>query len=86
MSVVVSFRVDKNLKRKMEKYSYINWSEVIRRAIAEVIEKEESKRKEKDYERIKRAALRTRKLVRRIEGWSSVEEIRKWRENCSRRC
>jgi len=70
----------------MEKYSYINWSEVIRRAIAEVIEKEESKRKEKDYERIKRAALRTRKLVRRIEGWSSVEEIRKWRENCSRRC
>jgi len=86
MSVVVSFRIDKNLKRKMEKYSYINWSEVIRRAIAEVIEKEESKRKEKDYERIKRAALRTRKLVRRIEGWSSVEEIRKWRENCSRRC
>ena len=80
MSVVVSFRIDKNLKRKMEEYSYINWSEVIRRAIAEVIEKEESKRRGKDYERIKRAALRTRKLVRKIEGWSSVEEIRKWRE------
>jgi len=44
MSVVVSFRVDKEIKRKMEEYSYINWSEVVRRAILEKIREEERKR------------------------------------------
>ena len=72
MSVVVSFRISKELKRKMDELSYINWSEVVRRAIAEVVERELSRHREKDYNRIRMAVLRSKKLSRRVEGWSSV--------------
>ncbi len=34
---------------------------------------------EKDLSRIKRAVRTTEKLSRKVEGWSSVVEIRKWR-------
>ncbi len=80
MSVVVSFRIDKKLKEKMDKLKHINWSEVVRRAIYETIVREEAKMRSKDFERIKRAALRAELLSRRVEGWSSVEEVRRWRE------
>ena len=77
---VISFRIDDSLKRKMEKYRHINWSEVVRRAIAEVISEEEMKRREKDVRKLKRAVIRSERLSRRIEGWDSTEEIRRWRE------
>ncbi len=80
MSVVVSFRIDRELKRRMDELRHINWSEVVRRAIAEVVARELARREEKDFVRIRRAVLRSKKLVRRVEGWSSVEEIRRWRE------
>ncbi|MCS7385776.1 MAG: hypothetical protein NDF55_03410 [archaeon GB-1867-005] len=80
MSVVVSFRIDRELKRRMDELRHINWSEVVRRAIAEVVARELARREEKDFARIRRAVLRSKKLVRRVEGWSSVEEIRRWRE------
>lgn len=80
MSVVVSFRVDEKLKRKMDEFKHINWSEVVRRAIAEVIAREEARRRKKDLDRIRRAVVRSEELSRRIKGWSSVEEIRRWRE------
>ena len=80
MSVVVSFRIDKELKEKMDKLKHINWSEVVRRAIYEVVVREEAKLRSKDVERLKRAVLKSRELSRVVEGWSSVEEIRKWRE------
>lgn len=80
MSVVVSFRIDRRLKEKMDRLKHINWSEVVRRAIQEVIIREEARMRGKDLDRIKRAALRSELLSRRVEGWSSVEEIRRWRE------
>jgi len=80
MSVVVSFRISKELKRKMDMLSYINWSEVVRKAIEEVINRELSKLKSKDIEKLKMAALRSEELSRKVEGWNSVEEIRRWRE------
>ena len=80
MSVVVSFRIDRELKRRMDELRHINWSEVVRRAIAEVVARELARREEKDFVRIRRAVLRSKKLLRRVEGWSSVEEIRRWRE------
>ncbi|BES82184.1 hypothetical protein PABY_17510 [Pyrodictium abyssi] len=43
MSVVVSFRIDRKLKEKMDKLKHINWSEVVRRAIYETIAREEAK-------------------------------------------
>jgi len=80
MSVVVSFRISKELKKKMDMLKHINWSEVVRRAIEEVVDRELSKITSKDFERMKRAALVSEALSRKIEGWSSVEEIRRWRE------
>ena len=80
LSVVVSFRIDRELKRRMDELRHINWSEVVRRAIAEVVARELARREEKDFVRIRRAVLRSKKLLRRVEGWSSVEEIRRWRE------
>jgi len=80
--VVISFRIDEKLKGKMERLKHINWSDVVRKAIQETIEKEEEKlrRKKKNAQRIKEALVRNIALERRVEGWSSVEEIRRWRE------
>ncbi len=80
MSIVVSFRIDKKLKERMDQLKHINWSEVVRRAIYEVIVREEAKMRGKDYDRIKRALLKSEELSRKIEGWDSVKEIRRWRE------
>ncbi len=79
MSVVVSFRIDRRIKRKMDELKHINWSEIVRKAIIETIRREEEKRK-KDLAKVRRAALRSERLSRKVEGWRSVEEIRKWRE------
>lgn len=79
-SVVVSFRIDKKLKERMDKLKHINWSEVVRRAIYETVVREEARLRRKDPERLRRAALRSEQLSRRAEGWNSVEAIRRWRE------
>ena len=81
--VVVSFRISEELKRRMEELKHINWSEVVRRAIAEVVEREELKMRRKDLSRIRSAIIRAERLSRRVEGWSSVEELRRWRERGS---
>ena len=81
--VVVSFRISEELKRRMEELKHINWSEVVRRAIAEVVEREELKMCRKDLSRIRSAIIRAERLSRRVEGWSSVEELRRWRERGS---
>jgi len=44
------------------------------------VAREEAKLMSKDLSRIRRAALKSEELSRSIEGWSSVEEIRRWRE------
>lgn len=79
MSVVVSFRIDRKLKERMDRLKHINWSEVVRRAIQEVVEAEE-RRLRKDYSKIRWASMKADELSRRVEEWSSVEEIRRWRE------
>lgn len=82
MSVVVSFRIDRKLKEEMDKLKHINWSAVVREAIAKKVYEEKRKQpmEQKDFSRIIRASERLRKLSRRVEGWSSVVEIRRWRE------
>lgn len=80
MGVVVSFRISRELKEKMDRLRHINWSEVVRRAIQEVVAREEARLRGKDVARLKRAVLKSEELSRRVEGWSSVEEIRRWRE------
>ncbi len=80
MSVVVSFRIDKELKEKMEKLKHVNWSEVVRRAIYETVKREEEKMRKKDVDKIKLSVLKIKEIRRSVDGWSSTEEIRRWRE------
>jgi len=80
MSVVVSFRISKELKERMDRLKHVNWSEVVRKAIYEVVVREEARLRRKDTERIRKAVLKSEELSRRVKGWSAVEEIRKWRE------
>lgn len=55
----------------MDKLKHINWSEVIRQAISNMIEKESANLgREINFERAKTSG-----------SWSGVEEIRKWRES-----
>jgi len=76
----VSFRISKEIKERMDRLKHINWSEVVRRAIYEVIVREEAKLRGKDIERLRRAVLKSEELSRKVEGWKAVEEIRRWRE------
>ena len=80
MSVVVSFRIDEWMKKKMDELKHINWSEVVRKAILDVIKREEAKLRSKDFDRLRRALLISEQLYRKVEGWNSVREIRRWRE------
>lgn len=80
MSSVISFRIDRRIKERMEKLKHVNWSEVVRQAIIETIEREEKRLTRKDYRRIRKAAAKSEALSRRAEGWSSTGEIRRWRE------
>ncbi len=81
---VISAKIDRKTKEKMKRFSDVNWSEVIRKAIAGRIREEELKSRKYplDKDELAKAAKMT-DLVRAkhfAEGWSSVEEIRKWRD------
>ncbi len=43
MSVKLTVRIPRKLKERMDKFSYINWSEVIRKALEEKVREEEIK-------------------------------------------
>lgn len=77
---MVSVKVDRKIKKKMKRLSNVNWSEVIRRAIVAKIGEEEMKVMSIDVDQLSQAASLTDKIRRTSKGWSSVEEIRKWRE------
>ncbi len=80
---IITVRIDGKLKKKMEKLKHINWSEVVRQAIAKIIETEESEksRRKIDFERLMSAAKEQDGLRAKTSGsWSGAEEIRKWRE------
>lgn len=78
---VVSLKVDKKIKEKMRRLSHINWSQTIRRAIENTIEEEETKDRQVDPKEIEEAC-RIADSIRRPspKGWSSTEEIRRWRD------
>lgn len=80
---VVTVRVDDDLKAKMEKLKHVNWSEVIRRAIAERVMVEETLTAKRTINvSLLEEAMRNQDLLRaKTTGrWSGVEEIRRWRE------
>ena len=78
---VISIRVDEKIKKKMDEYSDINWSEVVRRAIESKVETEKYLRGQIDKARALEAAEDMDRLRLKTSGkWSGIEEIRKWRE------
>jgi len=79
---VVSFRVDKRLKARMDRLRHINWSELLRRYVESVVEQEERKlRSAKDPLAIKRAVEEMDRLAKISEGsgWIAEEEVIRWR-------
>ncbi|OHE55732.1 MAG: hypothetical protein A3K61_02265 [Thaumarchaeota archaeon RBG_16_49_8] len=77
---VVSVKVSKRMREKMRRLSYINWSETIRKAIEKTIEEEELKERSIDPREIEEASKLTDSIRRESVGWSSTEEIRRWRD------
>ena len=76
----MSVKVDRETKSKMRRLANVNWSETIRRAINEAIEREELAERNVDPRDI-REGLEIAKSIRRpSKGWDSTKEIRKWRD------
>jgi predicted transcriptional regulator len=75
---VFTVRVDEQLKRKMDDLKEVNWSEVTRAAIEEKVKEMEMWRRV-DVRRMKLASAETDELRRKVEGWNSTSEIRRWR-------
>ena len=73
-------KVDKELRDKMRRFSNVNWSGTIREAIRRVVAEEELRGRRVDPEEVREASRLTDSIRRAAEGWSSTEEIRKWRE------
>jgi hypothetical protein len=82
---VVTVRLPERLKKQMIKLKGVNWSAVVRDAI-ETRVRLESKRVERDWDRVREASRITDEIfneMRRRHGHTdddSVETIRAWRE------
>ena len=72
---VVSVWVSEDIKQRMEKLKYINWSEVLRQAILNVLEREEKRNI------IKAVLLNERVRKKAPKGWDSSKVIRSWRRS-----
>ncbi|MGQ9468574.1 MAG: hypothetical protein ACUVTD_01915 [Nitrososphaerales archaeon] len=77
---VVSVKVDERTKSKMKRLSHVNWSEVIRRAIQAKILEEEVVERRIDPSDLEEAFRLADSIRRPSPGWSSTEEIRRWRD------
>jgi len=79
---IITVRIDEKLKKKMDKLKHINWSEVVRQAISNMIERESINSGRKiNFEHVTSAAKEQDMLRAKTSGtWSGAEEIRKWRE------
>ena len=81
----ITVRIDPEIKRKMRKFSYINWSEVVRKAILERVMVEERLRG-RDWSLVEKAAGEMDKLRMEIQAvygrcdYDSAETIRCWRD------
>ena len=70
----ISVRIDPELKKKMDSFKHLNWSEIIRRAIKSEIQNETEMNKAK--------AVLLNEKIRKVapEDFNSVDIIRKFRE------
>jgi len=82
---IITIRVPEELKKKLERFPEINWSEVVRQAIEARVHMEMARRQVRDRELMLKAfeaqdaiAAKTSKFK---GEWSGVEVIRWWREH-----
>ncbi len=81
--VVITVRVDNELKAKMKKYKHVNWSEVVRKALTErlMVEEDLGAKQSINMDLLLKAVSDQDHLRAKTTGrWSGAEEIRKWRE------
>ncbi len=70
---LITVRVDQGMKRQMDDVS-INWSEAIRKAIANIIEEHAGRN------RVRAAQLADKIRIPAPKGWDSTDVIRAWRD------
>lgn len=70
----ISVRIDTNLKKSMDSLSHINWSEILRRAIMEVIQNE----RERDM--AKAVLLNDQVRKKAPKGFDSLKIVREFRD------
>jgi hypothetical protein len=75
----MSTKIPEKLRKRVEKLSHINWSEVMRLSIIKKVEEEEEKIMSRDRKSIENSIHIMKKLRRKAEG-NTTEELRKWRE------
>ncbi|MEM0384215.1 MAG: hypothetical protein QXH32_09780 [Candidatus Caldarchaeum sp.] len=76
----VSFRVSREIKKRMDRLRELNWSEILRSYVIRVLESEEARLSKKDFARIVKAS-RDIDALRELSGpdWSGAEVVIKWR-------
>lgn len=78
---LISFRVEEQIKKRMERLAHLNWSEVLRQYLSKVVAEEEARlSSRKDHVAIAEAmatidTLRSKSKAR----WNGAQEIKKWR-------
>ncbi|MHA2202984.1 MAG: hypothetical protein ACW991_04790 [Candidatus Hodarchaeales archaeon] len=75
----MSTKIPENLKKRIEKLSHINWSEVMRTAVLKKVEEEEKRMIDRDSQRIDQTIQKMDLLRRKAKG-NTTEELRTWRE------
>ena len=78
---VVSIKVDKRTKERMQRHNSVNWSETIRDAIRKKLDEEELKERHLDPKELQVASKLADSMRKPSSpSWNSTEEIRKWRD------
>ncbi|UCE12285.1 MAG: VapB-type antitoxin [Candidatus Heimdallarchaeota archaeon] len=75
----MSAKIPEELKKRVEKLSHINWSEVMRLAILKRVEEEEKRIMDRNRKIIEQSSQKMDQLRRKAQG-NTTEELRAWRE------
>ncbi len=75
----MSTKIPENLKKRIEKLTHINWSEVMRVAILKRAEDEEKRIMDRNRKIVEQSSQKMDQLRRKAQG-NTTEELRAWRE------
>lgn len=82
----LTIRLPESLKRQMERFRELNWSEIIRESIRSRIRLETSSSRVRNRQLVLQAARKQDEIAETLSSrysghWSGVEVIRYWREH-----